>query len=214
MCGRFSLDTTKIEIAQEFQCDRVALSNSKFNIAPSQNITVVRRNDDSKEAILMHWGLIPHWVKSLDSWKSNLINARVETVGEKPSFRDAFNKRPCLIPVSGFYEWDKNKQPYYFYTESKLFALAGIWESWHDSEENFLSCTILTTEAQGTTAQYHHRMPVIFPAEYYNLWLADIDVTERKELLKSLPQLELQVHPVSKTVNSPKNDNSECIKPI
>ena len=214
MCGRFSLDTTKTEIAREFKCKEVAYSGGRYNIAPSQNITVVTNAGENNEALLMRWGLIPHWVKSLDSWKSNLINARMETVSEKPSFRDAFKKRPCLIPVSGFYEWDKNKQPYYFDREKSLFALAGIWESWHDSEENLLSCTILTTKAQDAVSKVHHRMPVIIPAEYYDLWLADIDVGERKKLLESLPQTELQVHPVSKAVNSPKNDNLECIKPI
>ena len=214
MCGRFSLDTTKTEIAREFKCKEVAYSNSRFNIAPSQNITTVIDAGENNEAVLMRWGLIPHWVKSWDSWKSNLINARVETVGEKPSFRDAYSKRPCLIPVSGFYEWDKNKQPYYFQTENKLFALAGIWESWHDAEQKLLSCTILTTEAESIITQYHHRMPVIIPAEYYDLWLANIDAEERKELLKSFPQTELQVYPVSKAVNSPKNDRPECIEPL
>ena len=154
----------------------------------------------------------------------------METVAEKPNFKNAFKERPCLIPVSGFYEWDKSlgqhsfapkgdagsdrKQPYYFHVDNKLFALAGIWESWHDAEEKLLSCTILTTEAQGKIVEIHYRMPVIIPAKYYDLWLSDIDVEERKELLKSLPQVEMQVYPVSKAVNSPKNDSPECIEPI
>ena len=214
MCGRFSLKTSKTEIAREFKCKEVAYSGDRFNIAPSQDIVAVVNAGENNNAVEMRWGLIPHWVKSLNSWKSNLINARMETVAEKPSFRNAFKQRPCLIPVSGFYEWDKSKQPYYFQTENKLFALAGIWESWHDAEQKLLSCTILTTEAQGTITQYHHRMPVIIPVEYYDLWLLDIDVEERKELLKSLPQVELQVYPVSKAINSPKNDSSKCIEPI
>ncbi|MDJ0591735.1 MAG: SOS response-associated peptidase [Pleurocapsa sp. MO_226.B13] len=214
MCGRFSLDTTKTEIAKEFKCAEFALSKSKYNIAPSQNVIVVINAGDRNEAVLMRWGLIPHWVRSLDSWKSNLINARVETVDEKPSFRNGFKKRPCLIPVTGFYEWNKNKQPYYFHTKKGLFALAGIWESWNnlETEEKLLSCTILTTEAKGAIADIHHRMPLVIPSEYYDLWLGNLD--GRKELIEALPEVELKLYPVSKTVNSPKNDSPDCIKPI
>lgn len=215
MCGRFSLDTTKSEIAKEFKCERVAFKQSSFNIAPSQSITVVINQNDRNQAVLMRWGLIPSWVKSLDSWKSNLINARVETVEEKPSLRNGFKKRPCLIPVSGFYEWSKNKQPYYFHTEQKLLALAGIWEAWTNpetDEKQLLSCTILTTQAKGKITEIHHRMPVIIPAEYYALWLENIE--GRKELIEALPETELKLYPVSKTVNSPKNNSPECIKAI
>ncbi|MEM8780546.1 MAG: SOS response-associated peptidase, partial [Cyanobacteria bacterium P01_G01_bin.49] len=152
--------------------------------------------------------------KSLDSWKSNLINARVETVEEKPSFKNAFKKRPCLIPVSGFYEWSKQKQPYYFHSESRIFTLAGIWESWinPETEEKLLSCTILTTEAKGNITEIHHRMPVVIPSEYYELWLGELD--GRRMLIDSLPEPNLQIYPVNKTVNSPKNDSPDCIEPI
>ncbi len=230
MCGRFCLDTSKSEIAKEFKCAEVAFNGSRFkrdlplrpsatradsfNIAPAQDITVVIHTVDNNEAVLMRWGLIPSWVKSLDSWKSNLINARVETIEEKPSFRNGFQKRPCLIPVSGFYEWDKNKQPYYFHTARALLALAGIWSSWTNPEtdEKLFSCTILTTQAMGNITAIHHRMPVIIPPEYYDLWLENVE--GRKELLAALPETELQMYPVSKTVNSPKNDSPDCIKPI
>ena len=247
MCGRFSLDTTKTEIAKTFKCTEVALSKSKlerdlplrakalrgfpplkllarvrpsatrassFNIAPSQNITVVINTGENNEAVLMRWGLIPSWVKSLDNWKNNLINARVETIEEKPSFRNGFKKRPCLIPVSGFYEWTKQKQPYYFQADNPIFALAGIWERWTNPEtdEQLLSCTILTTEAKGNITDIHHRMPVIIPSEYYDLWLENVE--GRKELLESLSETQLQMYPVSKTVNSPKNDSPDCIEPI
>ncbi len=214
MCGRFSLDTTKAEIAKEFKCAEVALGYGKFNVAPSQHITVVINAGEDNEAVLMRWGLIPSWVKNLDSWKSNLINARVETIEEKPSFRDGFKKRPCLIPVSGFYEWNKNKQPYYFHQDKTLFALAGIWSTWNnpETEEKLLSCTILTTEAKGAIADIHHRMPVIIPNEYYDLWLGDVE--GRKELIEALPEIDLQLYPVSKTVNSPKHDSPECIASI
>ncbi|MGL5833170.1 MAG: SOS response-associated peptidase [Waterburya sp.] len=231
MCGRFSLDTTKAEIAKEFKCSSVAYNRDRYNIAPSQDITVVINGGESNEVVEMRWGLIPSWVKSLDTWKTNLINARVETVEEKPSFRDGFKKRPCLIPVSGFYEWDKSKQPYYFYQEQPLFAIAGIWETWNNPETEeqlqaadgaqgeyirpcvpLLSCTILTFEAKGVIAEVHHRMPVVIPPQYYDLWLGGLN--GRKELIESLPEIELQMRQVSKSVNSPKNDSPDCIKPL
>ena len=230
MCGRSSLDTIKSEIAKIFKCAGVAFKGTSFNITPSQSITVVRKDSDTNKAVLMRWGLIPSWVKSLDSWKSlasplsstqgrvaqsiprNLINARAETIEEKPSFRNGFKKRPCLIPVSGFYGWTKQKQPYYFHTDNPIFVLAGIWETWADADETIFSCTILTTEAQGAIADIHHRMPVVIPAEYYDLWLENVE--GRKELLESLPETQLQLYPVSKTVNSPKNDSPDCIQPI
>ena len=213
MCGRFSLVTTKAEIAKEFNCNKVAFNHPRYNVAPSQQITVVINQDDNQEAVLMKWGLIPHWVKDLATWKSNLINARSETIKQKPSFRTGFKKRPCLIPASGFYEWH-NKQPYYFHTERELFALAGIYEVWtdDDTEEKILSCTILTTMAKGAIASIHHRMPVIIPPEFYDTWL--VHVEERKQLLEALPEVSLKLHPVSEIVNSPKHDVPECIAAI
>lgn len=213
MCGRFSLDTTKNEIAKTFKCHRVAYKGQSFNVAPSQSITVVIRDSNRNEAVLMRWGLIPSWVKSLDDWKSNLINARVETIEEKPSFQSGFEKRPCLIPVSGFYEWSQ-KQPYYLKTERELFALAGIWERWANLEtgEQLLSCTILTTQAKRDISDIHHRMPVVVPTEYFEIWLGE--PVGRKMLIDSLPEPNLQMYPVSKAVNSPKNDSSDCIEPI
>ncbi|MBW4537425.1 MAG: SOS response-associated peptidase [Pleurocapsa minor HA4230-MV1] len=215
MCGRFTLDTTAFDLAQQFKVEVNQSISSRYNIAPSQSILIIKQNEKNQRFLdLVKWGLVPSWVKSLDTWKSNLINARVETVEEKPSFRDGFKKRPCLIPVSGFYEWSKGKQPYYFYQDKPLFAIAGIWETWSnlETEEQLLSCTILTSEAKSVIAEVHHRMPVIIPSEYYDLWLGELD--GRKELIESLPEIELQMHQVSKTVNSPKNDRPDCIKPL
>jgi putative SOS response-associated peptidase YedK len=234
MCGRFTLDTTAFDLAQQFKVEVNESISSRYNIAPSQSILIIKQNEKNQRFLdLVKWGLVPSWVKSLDTWKSNLINARVETVEEKPSFRDGFKKRPCLIPVSGFYEWSKDKQPYYFYQDKplfarltkypypkvyplgqRIFALAGIWETWSNLEtkEKLLSCTILTSEAKNAIAEVHHRMPVIIPSEYYDLWLGELD--GRKELIESLPEIELQMYQVSKTVNSPKNDSPDCIKPL
>ena len=226
MCGRFTLDATASEISQQFGVKADKPIPPRYNIAPSQLILSVIQ-DGSRSLVALKWGLIPSWVKSLDSWKGNLINARVETISEKPSFKGAFKYRPCLIPVTGFYEWSKGlgqrslapdgdagsdrKQPYYF-KQDKLFALAGLWSHWSNGYEELVSCTIITTKANSEAAKVHHRSPLIIPTEQYDTWLGDLD--GRKELLDNLPQSDLQIYPVSKLVNSPKNDRPECIEPI
>ena len=247
MCGRFTLDATASEISQQFNVEADKPIPPRYNIAPSQLIISVIQDDRSRSLAAMKWGLIPSWVKSLDSWKGNLINARVETIDEKPSFKGAFKYRPCLIPVTGFYEWSKDKQPYYFKQDKlfarltkypqrgeppfgfssllksgnppnataspqRIFALAGLWEHWSNGHEELVSCTIITTKASKEAAKVHHRSPLIIPTEQYDTWLGELE--GRKELLANLPETDLQIYPVSKIVNSPKNDRPECIEPI
>jgi putative SOS response-associated peptidase YedK len=215
MCGRFTLLTTAEKLAEQFEVEIDKSLTPRYNIAPSQPILAIRKDEITQEQILdvMQWGLIPSWVKDLNSWKSNLINARAETVGEKPSFRGAFKYRPCLIPASGYYEWTEDKQPHYFQVkERQLFALAGLWESWSNGENELVTCTIITTKANEEAAKVHQRMPVIIKREDYALWLGELD--ERKQLLANLPYVDLNLYPVSKTVNSPKNNTSECIESI
>ena len=210
MCGRFVLDTTATALAKQFAVEVDSDIPPRYNIAPSQPILVIKQDETKRSLDLMKWGLIPSWVKNLDSWKGNLINARAETIAEKPSFKGAFKYRPCLIPVSGFYEWTKNKQPHHFKVENNhLFALAGLWSSWNGE---LFSCTIITTKANPQAAEVHHRMPVVIPPEHYDHWLGELD--ERQQLLANLPPVDLQVYPVSKIVNSPKNDSSDCISLI
>jgi putative SOS response-associated peptidase YedK len=214
MCGRFTLDTNESDLAQQFKVEVNESISSRYNIAPSQPILTIKKDEASRRSLAkMKWGLVPSWVKDLDSWKSNLINARAETVMEKPSFRGAFKHHPCLIPVSGFYEWTKDKQPYYFQVqERQLFALAGLWSSWSHGEDELITCTIITTKANTEAAKVHHRMPVIIQPEDYDSWLGELD--DRKQLLDTLPEVNLELYPVSKRVNSPKNDTPECIKSI
>lgn len=212
MCGRYCIKTTKSEIAKEFKCNRVDFQGANYNVAPSQTITVVKKSIENNEAVLMQWGLIPRWVKNLEKWKANIINARVETVAEKPSFSNAFANHPCLIPITGFYEWDSDKQPYFFYEKNHPFALAGIWDIWETAEKSIISCTILTTQAKGAIADIHQRMPVIIRPEHYDLWLGELE--ERKALLESLDEPELQSHAVSRAVNSPRNNNADLMNPI
>lgn len=214
MCGRFTLTATDSQLAEEFGIEIPGEVSPRYNIAPSQPIFAIRQDESDRRMLdVMQWGLIPSWVKTLASWKGNLINARVETVKEKPSFRSAFRYRPCLVPTSGFYEWTRNKQPHFYRVADRpLFALAGIWEAWTKEDSELVSCTILTTAANSDAAKIHHRMPIVVRPEDYGNWLGKLE--QREQLLNNLPDPKIEIYPVSKLVNSPKNDTPECIKAI
>ena len=207
---------------KEFAVKKPAEENlfkPRYNIAPTQLVPVVR--DESTERIIsnLKWGLIPSWAK--DAGIGNrMINARAETLAEKPSFREAFAKRRCLIPSSGFYEWQKTasgaKQPFYFYLKDKdVFGFAGLWEEWIDKDSGELleTFTIITTAANAVLKPVHDRMPVIIKAENYDEWLdPKIKDAERLEkLLKPYPAAEMDSHTVSRAVNSPTADSPELI---
>ncbi len=221
MCGRFALLATPEEIVQQFDLNAVSSLAPRFNIAPSQPVAAVRLNRDTKqrEFVHFHWGLIPSWAKD-PAIGYKMINARSETVTEKPSFRQAFKYRRCLIPVSGFYEWQKvgkTKQPYFIHSsEGQLFAVAGLWEHWHSADGSEIeSCTLLTTAANDLMRPLHDRMPVIIHPEDYALWL---DPQETKPdqllpLLRPFPTEQMTAYPVSTIVNSPFNEIPACIEP-
>ena len=211
MCGRFSL-TPKIEQVIE----KLNIINSielvpSYNIAPSQDIAVIRNIDHHMKISAMRWGLIPFWMKELPK-SSSLINARGETLASKPSFRNAYKRRRCLIPADGFYEWQKvgnAKQPYYIQLNNKeIFTFAGLWEQWENDDQTIESCTIITTEANDDMKAIHHRMPVIIDEPDYAQWFESADP---KELLSPYPNGKLQFYPVSNYVNNPKNNDKSCI---
>jgi putative SOS response-associated peptidase YedK len=216
MCGRFTLAQSPEAVARAFGLDAVPNFPPRYNIAPSQPVGVIVRgqNASKPEFRLMGWGLIPFWAKD-PSIGAKLINARSETVTEKPSFRAAFKYRRCLIPADGFYEWQKvqggAKQPFYFsMAGNAVFAFAGLWESWNDIE----TCTILTTSANSLLQPIHDRMPVILSSEDYGRWL-DSNVQGGQvllDLLRSFPDEPMQAVPVSTRVNSAKIDDALCIK--
>ncbi|MFB2880460.1 SOS response-associated peptidase [Floridanema aerugineum] len=222
MCGRYSFTQVAEAIADKFQVKEVPPLSPRYNIAPTQQIATVSVNSESSERQfkMLRWGLIPSWAKDA-KMGAKLINARAETVAEKPAFRSAFKKRRCLILADGFYEWktqDGEKQPFYFRWENgEPFAFAGLWEHWEKGEgEPIESCTILTTEANELMRPIHDRMPVILEPKNYEQWL---DPEAKKiELLQSFlqpyPSEEMTAYPVSTKVNNPKNDRSECIQPI
>ncbi len=222
MCGRFTSKAKPKEIEKEFKISipQDALFKPRYNIAPTQIIPAVLEQDGERIINGLKWGLIPHWSKD-DSFASKLINARAETLSEKSSFRDAFKKHRCIIPASGFYEWNKKssgtKQPFYFYLKGKeVFGFAGLWEEWLDKEsgEQIETCTIITTEANKVLEPIHDRMPVILKPKNYEQWLdeKENDTDKLQKLLAPYPSAEMDSYKVSKSVNTPINDSPELIK--
>lgn len=222
MCGRFALATEKniLDMLYDLEIRTNFNLKPRYNIAPSQQVPVLRLspNDGKRELIELKWGLVPFWADD-PSIGSKMINARAETLAEKPSFRDAFRKRRLLVPVSGFYEWKKKegaKQPYYITRkDNRLFSLAGLWELWDKGDTPLESFTILTTEPNSLISKLHNRMPVIIPKEAYQDWLNPASEAELlQKLLVPYPPEDLTFHPVSRLVNSPASDNPELIKPV
>ena len=219
MCGRINLHSRLNVLLKQVSAemrddpDRYQL---KFNLPPTLDVPVVRNDEQGRYVTVMRWGLLPPWTKDLKS-APMLNNARAETVAEKPSFRTAFKKRRCIIPVTGFYEWQddtKPKQPFYFHSpDDKMLAFAGLWERWSKDELTIDSCTIITTEANGVMAPVHSRMPVIFGENDIELWL-DPNATDLVPLLTPCPDEELTCYPVSAFVNNARNEGPECIEPV
>lgn len=216
MCGRFTQRKPAKVIEEHFGVV-VPETQPSFNIAPTQNVLAIRAEGDGRDATWLKWGLVPSWAKD-PSMGARLINARAETVTEKPSFREAFKKRRCIIPADGFYEWQRRegrKQPYFFrMRDDRPFGFAGLWERWEGEGGEVLdSCTILTTEANEVLRPVHDRMPVILHPEEYSLWL-EAHERERamlRELLRPYPADEMVCYPVSPLVNSPSNRGAELI---
>lgn len=220
MCGRFSLKSTIQAIEDEFELERIDKPIvPRYNIAPSQDIAVVKK-DDRRILAFHRWGLIPSWAKDINM-SNRMINARAETITKKASFKKLFLQQRCLVIADGFYEWqrtDSGKIPVYFYLKSlKPFAFAGLWSKWISPDGlEIYSTTIITTKSNALISSIHERMPVILDKQHYDIWL-DLYFNDEKFLLKLLkpyPAYEMTYHHVSKIVNSPYNDTPECIKPL
>ena len=219
MCGRYRLSRRKQILEEHF----AAVSgdedwNPRYNIAPTQSVPIIRQNpkEPVRELSLVRWGLIPSWAKD-SSVAAEMINARSETAGAKPAFRDAMKYRRCLIPADGFYEWQrtgKTKQPYCFeVNQGELFGFAGIWDRWKDASGNWVkTCSILTTTPNAVTSAVHDRMPVVLDPDGYDLWLDPgmRDVTTVSELLKPCDARLMRCYPVSTRINHVANDDEEC----
>jgi putative SOS response-associated peptidase YedK len=222
MCGRFSLSQPTEALAQRFQLDEVPPLESQYNIAPTNSVAtvLVYPANKKRQFRLLHWGLIPSWAKN-PQIGAKMINARAETVAQKPAFRAAFRHRRCLVLADGFYEWQQlegKKQPYYIQIQDgQPFAFAGLWEHWKGSDGSVIdSCTLLTTEPNELLRPLHNRMPVILKPENHDLWL-DPDV-QQPDLLHPLlcpyPSKEMVAFPVSKQVNNPANNTPELVKAV
>ena len=221
MCGRFSSSSKPEQIKKEFKVavEDPAIFKPRYNIAPSQMIPIVLDRTGERIVAQLKWGLVPSWAKDA-LIGSRMINARAETLMEKPSFREAYKSRRCIIPASGFYEWQRAekgaKQPFYFYlTNKEVFGFAGLWEEWLDkkSGESLETCTIITTEANDVLKPVHDRMPVILKAADYDEWLdtKEANTDKLQKLLAPYPPDEMSSHAVSRAVNSRTFDSPELI---
>jgi putative SOS response-associated peptidase YedK len=224
MCGRYTLHHKPEEIEERFDVEPIEeYLSPRYNIAPSQIIPVIRHSlsdDNLREMAGCKWGLIPFWSKD-PKIGNKLINAKAETIAEKPSFRQAFAKRRCLIPADGFYEWLKRgkapSQPFYVRRrDGGLFAFAGLWEVWRTPEgETLETCTIITVEPNELLSKIHNRMAAILKPEDEAVWInPKSEVDDLLRLLRPYDSDELETIPVSRAVNSPANDSPECITPI
>jgi putative SOS response-associated peptidase YedK len=221
MCGRFALIVDASVLADVFDVDPPRELRPRFNIAPTQTIPIVRAGKDpARECSMVRWGLVPSWAKD-EKIGARMINARGETVAEKPSFRSAVKSRRCLIPADGFYEWvrtDSGKQPHFIhFADGRPFAFAGLWERWHKGEGGPLdTCTIITTTPNELIAELHDRMPVILSPARFEEWLepAPMSPERLQEVLAPHPSEEMEAYPVSTYVNKPINDGPDCIAPL
>jgi len=222
MCGRYLLTSDEKKLTRQFAAKVTARLIDRYNIAPSQPVPVVRacqHHHANRKIDLLRWGLIPHWVND-PAIGSRMINARSETVSQKPAYRAALRYRRCLLPADGFYEWKAagkaRKQPYLIrMADEQTFALAGLWEHWQDQSGNEIeSCTIITTEPNEMMARIHNRMPAIIDPDEYEQWLnTDVqDVDAVTPLLKPYPAELMMCTPVGTYVNNPKNNDPRCIE--
>ena len=224
MCGRFTLRAPASVVAEQFALFEVPPFTPRFNIAPTQPVAVVRcspgRAGPERELVWLRWGLIPAWAKD-PAIGNRMINARSETVPQKPAYRAAFRRRRCLVVADGFYEWQRTpraKQPYFIHMrDDRPFAFAGLWESWEGPDHSWVeSCTLLTTEPNELIEPIHNRMPVILSADDYQHWLdPKVQTIEPlAPLLIPLPGDRMDAYPVSTHVNSPAHDDPQCIERV
>jgi putative SOS response-associated peptidase YedK len=223
MCGRFALYSAAERLEGQFRLPLSFPIAPRYNIAPSQPVLAIRtvRETGTREWTHFQWGLVPAWAQD-PKIGHRLINARAETLAEKPAFRNALRYRRCIIPADGFYEWRKQgnrKQPYFIrHRDGKLLALAGLWEYWQGADGSELqTCTIITTGANALIRPLHDRMPAILPDDAYERWLEPTvqraDTQQWLSLLRPAPDDALIAYPVSPRVNDPTYDDPQLIEP-
>jgi len=228
VCGRFTSRTPAADLAEWFGVDEVVAPDlgQRFNVAPTDEVYAVAESsrDDSRRLGTFRWGLIPFWSKDAKGG-AKMINARAESLLDKPAFKRSFERRRCIVPADGFYEWEKidakTKQPWFITrADGKPMAFAGLWESWRPNkgsdEGKIRSCTIITGEPNEKVARLHDRMPVMLPPESWDAWLDpdNADLGALAGLLVPVAADELDLFPVSKAVNDVRNDGEELIRRI
>ncbi|MDH5408542.1 MAG: SOS response-associated peptidase [Gammaproteobacteria bacterium] len=219
MCGRYTLAAGPIYFQEYFDIDlSISQYAQSYNIAPSQTVPVIVQNDTGRIAQQMKWGLLPSWSKESKS-KYQMINARVETLTEKKTFKHCLTSQRCLVPATGFYEWtteNGSKQPHYiFRPDYELFAFAGLWDVWHkQGDDEIHSFTIITTAANQYMQTIHQRMPVILDPHNFDSWLNpdNHDLNIQIETLNSNRDIELESYPVSTRVNNPRNNDADLLE--
>ncbi len=220
MCGRYALFGPHSRYRDFFETDEWPVFADRYNIAPSSSVPVIRQAPDGRRAVgLLRWGLVPHWAKDA-SIGAKLANARAESVADKPSFRAAYRKRRCLVPASGFYEWQERtgarKQPWFIHLKTgEPIALGGLWESWTGAQGDILrTFCLITTDANAVMAPIHDRMPVIVRPENWTAWLApDMDPGRIAPLLAPTDPGAIEVWPVSRRVSYAREEGPDLIAP-
>jgi putative SOS response-associated peptidase YedK len=220
MCGRFGLDIRPDKLAEHFGVQDPPVLAPRYNICPSQDAACVMVHPETGSRVVrkLRFGLVPHWAGDVKIGYK-MINARAETVREKPAFRGAFAKRRLIVPASGFFEWQKQngKQPWYYFKENgEPLGLAGLWEHWRGDADGELlfSFTIITVPANSLVEKVHERMPAVLKPADYEGWLTEADPEAAHEMLAPFPPEELAARPVSKRVNSPRNDDPSIIEGV
>ncbi len=215
MCGRTSLFVPQPALEERFDATATTPIPQRYNIAPGDDLAAIT-NTTPDEISLLRWGFVPHWADD-PTIGYRMINARAETVDEKPAYQAAFKDRRCLVLADGFYEWQgdrSNKEPYRITrADQEPFAMAGIWETWESNGERLTSLSIITTDANEVVAPIHDRMPVILAPDDEDRWLESTEPTQLKRLLGPCPSEFLDAYPVSTQVNDPTNDNPDIITP-
>ncbi len=219
MCGRFTQASPGETVAALFELPEAPALAPRYNIAPTQDVAAVRADTAGRrELVHLHWGLIPSWARDR-AMGARMINARAETLAEKPAYRNALRSRRCLIVADGFYEWQKvgsRKQPWFVaFRDRRPFGFAGLWERWHgEGDTPVESCTIVTTTPNDLIAPLHDRMPVILDPGSFASWLnpALRDADRLAELLRPHTAAPMEAHPVGLLVNNPANDDPRCIE--
>jgi putative SOS response-associated peptidase YedK len=221
MCGRFAFYSPHEAVVRLFGLADAPHVEARYNIAPTQYITTVRANGSRRIPGMLYWGLVPGWAKD-KAIGARMINARGETLREKPAFRVAYRRRRCLVLADGYYEWQRTdgpKQPYFIGLDiGDPFAMAGLWESWRNPADDTVleSCAIITTEPAASIAQIHNRMPVILPPATYDEWLdpGNEVVEDLDRLLVPCDPAALRAYPVSRRVNNARNQGADLIEAV